>query len=230
MCKKKNWGWLGEAKVSCILHHWGIQLILAYSRSRPAILAAGKAREKIFLFLLFLYCYSFSLLPLSLSFFSSTISSISLSLEDNTKWPTRVDVSLDPSSIKSKEKESIMGVRGRWKKPSFEITVWHHSASLEMPYSDPWDRFFCLPLTPMIDPYIFCISAFQIVYECSQGRSLSSYFCHCWPGLPDDDASKEESGMLQVKTNHQIPCWWLNSVQWIQSPTLSIKWACATRV
>ena len=29
----------------------------------------------------------------------------------------------------------------------------HHSASLVMPDSDPWDEFFCLPLTSVIDPY-----------------------------------------------------------------------------
>ena len=37
-------GWLGEAKVSCILRHWGVQLILTYSWANPAILAAGKYR------------------------------------------------------------------------------------------------------------------------------------------------------------------------------------------
>ena len=31
-------GWSGGAKVLCILHHWGVQLILAYSWARPAIL------------------------------------------------------------------------------------------------------------------------------------------------------------------------------------------------
>ena len=36
------WGWFGEAKVLCILRHQGIQLILAYSWARPAILEAGK--------------------------------------------------------------------------------------------------------------------------------------------------------------------------------------------
>ena len=32
------------AKVSCILRHRGVQLILAYSWERPAILVAGKGR------------------------------------------------------------------------------------------------------------------------------------------------------------------------------------------
>ena len=35
-------GWLGEAKVSCTLRHQGVQLILAYSAPRPAVLAADK--------------------------------------------------------------------------------------------------------------------------------------------------------------------------------------------
>ena len=35
-------GWLGVVKVSCILCHRGIQLILAYSLARPTIFVAGK--------------------------------------------------------------------------------------------------------------------------------------------------------------------------------------------
>ena len=54
------WGWLGVTKVSCILHHWGIQLILAYGWARPAILVAGKGRGGMFLFLLFLHFHSSS--------------------------------------------------------------------------------------------------------------------------------------------------------------------------
>ena len=47
-------------KVSCILHHRGIQLIFAYSWERPAILVAGKGRgvER-------LYFFTFSPVPLS---------------------------------------------------------------------------------------------------------------------------------------------------------------------
>ena len=37
-------GWSGGAKVSCILRYRGVQLILAYSWARPAILVAGKGR------------------------------------------------------------------------------------------------------------------------------------------------------------------------------------------
>ena len=52
------WGWSGGAKVSCILRHWGVQLILAYSWARPSILVAGKGKGGIFLFLLFLHFHS----------------------------------------------------------------------------------------------------------------------------------------------------------------------------
>ena len=60
-------GWLGGAKVLCILHHRGVQLILAYSWARPAILVVGKGRGGMFLFLLFLHfhsCSSFFPVPL----------------------------------------------------------------------------------------------------------------------------------------------------------------------
>ena len=40
-------GCFGKANVSCILRHRGVQLILAYSRARPVILAAGKCRGGI---------------------------------------------------------------------------------------------------------------------------------------------------------------------------------------
>ena len=65
-------GWLGSAKVSCILCHWGIQLILAYIWARPAILVVGKGRggnvfissvSSISYLFLFLPCTSLSSLP-----------------------------------------------------------------------------------------------------------------------------------------------------------------------
>ena len=71
-------GWLGEAKVSCILRHRGVQLILAYSWARPAVLVAGKGRGEYFYFACFLTFIHFSLSPLSLSFICYTISSISV--------------------------------------------------------------------------------------------------------------------------------------------------------
>ena len=43
----------GGVKVSCILRHRGVQLILAYSRARPVILVAGKGRGGRFLFFSF---------------------------------------------------------------------------------------------------------------------------------------------------------------------------------
>ena len=79
--------WSGGAKVSCILRHRGVQLILAYSWARPAILVAGKGRWGIFLFLLFLHFHSCSFLPCpSLSsLLLSLLSLFSLSLGDDTK-------------------------------------------------------------------------------------------------------------------------------------------------
>ena len=71
--------WSGGAKVSCILCHRGVQLIMAYSWARPAILVAGKGREVMFLFLLFLHFHSCSSFFPSLSFISSAISSVSVS-------------------------------------------------------------------------------------------------------------------------------------------------------
>ena len=58
-------GWLYGTKVSCILDHWGVQLILAYSLVRLAVLVAGKDRVLLLLLLLFLlflhfhFCSSF---------------------------------------------------------------------------------------------------------------------------------------------------------------------------
>ena len=40
--------WSGVAKVSCILRHRCVQLILAYSWARPAILVAGKGKGGMF--------------------------------------------------------------------------------------------------------------------------------------------------------------------------------------
>ena len=53
--------WLGGA-VSCILRHWGVQLILAYSWAKPAILVAGTGRGECF----YLFCF-FTLVPVPLS-------------------------------------------------------------------------------------------------------------------------------------------------------------------
>ena len=84
------------AKVSWILLHQGVQLILAYSWARPAILVAVKGSGGMFLFLLLLHFHS-SFFPVPL--LSPLLSLFSLSLGDDTKWPTRADVSLNPNTI-----------------------------------------------------------------------------------------------------------------------------------
>ena len=54
-------GWVRQRlKVSCVLRHWGVQLILVYNWARPSILVSGKGREEMFLFLLFLHFHSCS--------------------------------------------------------------------------------------------------------------------------------------------------------------------------
>ena len=68
-------GWLGVAKVSCILRHKGVQLILAYSWARPVVHVEGKGRGGMFLFLLFLPFHSCSSF-FPVAFISSSISSI----------------------------------------------------------------------------------------------------------------------------------------------------------
>ena len=70
--RRSNTLTLGGAKVLCILHHRGVQLILAYSWARPAILVVGKGRGGMFLFLLFLHfhsCSSFFPVPLFYLFY-----------------------------------------------------------------------------------------------------------------------------------------------------------------
>ena len=84
---------------------WGksiVLLILAYSWARPAILAAGKGRGECFYFFCF---FTFIHFPFShvprLHLLYCLLSLFSLSLGDDTTWPTRVDVSLNPNSVKS---------------------------------------------------------------------------------------------------------------------------------
>ena len=60
LLKVNKWRLSGVAKVSCILRHRGVQLILAYSWARPAILVAGKDSGGMFSFLLFLHFHSCS--------------------------------------------------------------------------------------------------------------------------------------------------------------------------
>ena len=83
-------GWLGVAKVSCILCHRGVQLILANSWTRSAILVAGKGRGRD-IFISFVSSLSFLFLSLPCPSFSSPLLHVSLlslfsiSLGDDTK-------------------------------------------------------------------------------------------------------------------------------------------------
>ena len=68
---------------------------------------AGKGRGVMFYFFCFFTFIPVPLSSLSLSFISSAIyllSLFSLSLGDDTKWPTRVDLSLNLNSINQKKK------------------------------------------------------------------------------------------------------------------------------
>ena len=96
-------GCLGGAKVSCILRHWGIQLILAYSWVRPAVLVAGKGRREIFLFLLFLHFHSCSSFFPALLFhpFYYLFYLFSPFLWETTQNDTRIDM-LNPNTINQK--------------------------------------------------------------------------------------------------------------------------------
>ena len=71
--------------MSCILRHRSVQLILAYSWARPAILVAGKGRGGGVLYLLFLLFFHFHSCPFLSSLLLSLLSLFSLSLGDNTK-------------------------------------------------------------------------------------------------------------------------------------------------
>ena len=75
------------AKVSCILRHRGVQLILDYSWARPAILVAGKGGGESFSF----FCF-FTFIPVHLSSCLTLLSPLLfllalffLSLADDTK-------------------------------------------------------------------------------------------------------------------------------------------------
>ena len=99
--------------MSFILRHRGVQLILAYSWARPAILVASKSRGELggvggggggggYFFCFFTFI-PVPLSFLSLSFIFSTVSSISFLPFSGRrhKMTTRVDVSLNPSTIKN---------------------------------------------------------------------------------------------------------------------------------
>ena len=92
--------WWGKGAV--YLKSPGVHMILAYCLVRPAIFAAGRGREGECFFVSFISSAS----SLSVVFVSSVPLSSLLSLlsspfllGDNTKWPIRVDVSLNANSI-----------------------------------------------------------------------------------------------------------------------------------
>ena len=90
------------AKVSCMLCHWGVQLILAYSWARPAILVAGSVRGRMFLFLLFLHFHSsssFFPVPLFDLFYLFCLFSPFLWGWRQHKMIHGVDVLLNPNTI-----------------------------------------------------------------------------------------------------------------------------------
>ena len=85
--------------VSCVTgaYNWYWLTVGQGLLSLLQVRVAGKGRRGMFLFLLFLHyhsCSSFFPVPLS-----SLLSFFSLSLGDDTKWPTRADVSLNPNTI-----------------------------------------------------------------------------------------------------------------------------------
>ena len=85
------------------LTSWVVQLILAYIWARPAILVAGKSKGGMFLFLLFLHFHSHSLSSVPLfHLFYYLFYLFSLSLGDDTKWPTRVDMLINPNTTTGK--------------------------------------------------------------------------------------------------------------------------------
>ena len=91
-------GQVAKMSCTCILRHRGVQLILAYSCAMLAIFVASKDRGAcfyFFCFLSFLFLFRPSLSPSLLSL----LSFFSLSLGDKTKWPKRVDVSLNSNTI-----------------------------------------------------------------------------------------------------------------------------------
>ena len=91
-------GVVGWAKIFHLIFQRGVQLILASSWVRPAILVAGKGSGGCFDFFGFFTFIPVPLSPLSLSFtLLSLLYLFSLFLGDDTKWPTRVDVSETPT-------------------------------------------------------------------------------------------------------------------------------------
>ena len=148
----KQWqsrGWSGGAKVLCILHYRGVQLILAYSWARPAILVVGKGRGGMFLFLLFLHfhsCSSFFPVPLFHLLFVSLQNHVSSPFW--RKWPSWVDASLNlnsssSSSFISSTLSSISFLPFSGRRHKMTLKGWHvvkpqHNQSMAVNWRQLW--------------------------------------------------------------------------------------------
>ena len=86
------------AKVSCIFRHRGIQLILAYSWVRSAILVAGKGRRWGDVYISSVSSLSFLFLFLPYLSLSSPLLSLLPLSGRRHKMTQRVDVSLNPNN------------------------------------------------------------------------------------------------------------------------------------
>ena len=87
----------------CVSCHRGVQLILACSWARPVTLVAGKGRVgNVFILSVSLLKFLFLFLPCP-SLSPPLLSLFSLSLGDNTKLPTRIDMLLNPNTIKKQD-------------------------------------------------------------------------------------------------------------------------------
>ena len=133
------WEWSGGAKVSCILRHRDVQLILAYSWARPAILIAGEGGcFYFFCFFTFIHIPYTSLFP---SFISSLISSVSFLRFSGRRHEMTpgVDVSLNPNTSNHRLFQMIYhlsGVSFTLYYPSSGVSVsgtWSSSSSPRYP-------------------------------------------------------------------------------------------------
>ena len=113
---------------------WTQWLRLDCSWTRRTILAAGKGRRWMFFFSVSLLSFIFLLLPCP--FLSSPLLSLLilffLALGEDTKWHTRIDVSLNPSTINQSINQSIM-----WTKFTY---VWYLYACI----FSTWETFHIL--------------------------------------------------------------------------------------
>ena len=107
-------GVVGCGKGVGYLTSQGVRLILASTWAWPAILVAGKGKGVMFLFLLFPHFHSCSAcfpVPLFHLLYYLLLSLLPFSLGDDTKRPTRVDMSLNPNTISQRGYSSHISKR-----------------------------------------------------------------------------------------------------------------------